>query len=204
MTIPPPPSELAWQIRALVRIHALWLAERGDHAMPSDAVPERTLTEVLLAYAETKYAGSDLDHREHRLDAADFEHIPWPFVPPSSLWSLTATMTEALKIEYRMRRLRADFAWDWPDGPGSTPPAMPLHALRHLHREHLRRQRREAWPAADAAWFQAVEAGDADRIAAAVTLRRRLRDLPADPRIEAAETIEALRALTYDRLMEDA
>ena len=87
--------------------------------------------------------------------------------------------------------------------------AVDMARARALHREALRREREAAFKPHDAMVHQTevpIMLGTAtqaqkDACVAAETERQKLRDLPADPRIEAAETPDALAALTLDALL---
>lgn len=82
----------------------------------------------------------------------------------------------------------------WQDsGKGAFTHDMPK--AREIHRGHLRKARAEALKDIDAQWMRATGQGDkvaAKRIEAE---RQRWRDAPADPRIEAAQTLDELRAI---------
>lgn len=71
---------------------------------------------------------------------------------------------------------------------------------RDIQRNRLRSERADKFAALDAEWFRADEAGDAVKKADVAARKKKLRDLTADPRIEAAPTPEALKALTLDVL----
>lgn len=71
-----------------------------------------------------------------------------------------------------------------------------LDKAKDLKRDYLRHERARAFPQLDAQWMRAVgqkrtqEAADIER------RRQALRDAPADPRIDAAKTVEDLKAIT--------
>jgi len=66
---------------------------------------------------------------------------------------------------------------------------------RDIHRDKLRANRGPKLAALDVAYQRADESGDTAEKARIVLEKQRLRDLPADPRIEQAETIEQLSAV---------
>lgn len=75
------------------------------------------------------------------------------------------------------------------------------HALQHkmekareIHRGYLRQARAEKFTVLDTAYLKADEAGDVQEKKRVAELKARLRDLPADPAIDAAETVEQLHA----------
>lgn len=72
-------------------------------------------------------------------------------------------------------------------------------AARDIHRDHLRRERKPMMEALDTEFMMALETG-ADT-SAIVTQKQKLRDLPADPRIEKAATPAALSKLTVAALL---
>ncbi len=67
---------------------------------------------------------------------------------------------------------------------------------RDIHRNRLRAEREPLLRELDAAWFVAVEQGDTEAQATIAAQKQALRDAPADPRIEAAQTPAELEALT--------
>jgi len=67
---------------------------------------------------------------------------------------------------------------------------------RQIHRERLREYRKPRFVELDGQWMRAFGRGSADEIAAIEAQRQALRDAPADPRIDAAQTVEDLKAIT--------
>lgn len=67
---------------------------------------------------------------------------------------------------------------------------------RGIHREKLREQRAPALAALDVDYMRADEAGNPAEKRRIATEKQRLRDATADPRIDAAQTVEALKAIT--------
>lgn len=72
---------------------------------------------------------------------------------------------------------------------------------RKVQRDKLREERKSKLEALDYEWFRADEAADAAQKKAVVDRKKALRDITADPRIEAAATPEALQALTLDAMV---
>ena len=70
-----------------------------------------------------------------------------------------------------------------------------MDKAKQLKREHLRHERAGVFPVLDAQWSRAFGQGKADEAAAVERRRQVLRDLPADPRIEAATTVDDLHAI---------
>ena len=70
---------------------------------------------------------------------------------------------------------------------------------RDIHRDALRAERGPKLDKLDVDWFRAVETGG--DTAAIAAQKQALRDVTADPRIEAAATPDALKALTLDVLL---
>lgn len=64
---------------------------------------------------------------------------------------------------------------------------------RSIWRDRIREARAARLAELDVAFVRAVEAGDAARQAEIAATKQALRDAPADPRIDAATTPEALR-----------
>lgn len=69
---------------------------------------------------------------------------------------------------------------------------------REIHRAILRRQRAPLLAELDVDYQRADERGDAKGKRAIGQAKQRLRDITADPRIEAAQTVEQLRTITLD------
>lgn len=70
-----------------------------------------------------------------------------------------------------------------------------MSKARELHRERLRRGRKPLLEALDVEYQQADEADDKARKRAVAARKQALRDAPASPAIEAATTIDELRAI---------
>jgi len=66
---------------------------------------------------------------------------------------------------------------------------------RELHRGHIRKHRAAAFRDLDGQWMRAVGQGNAAEADRIEKERQRLRDAPADPRIEAAQTAADLMVL---------
>lgn len=66
---------------------------------------------------------------------------------------------------------------------------------RTLHRDRLRALRKPLLEALDAQWMRAKGQGNEDAAAVIEARRQALRDAPADPRIEAAKSVEELKAI---------
>lgn len=71
---------------------------------------------------------------------------------------------------------------------------------RDIKRDHLREEREPKLQELDVQFMRAVEAGDADAQAAIAAQKQTLRDVTADPRIEAATNADELKALTLSTL----
>src|SRR5262249_25958718 len=71
---------------------------------------------------------------------------------------------------------------------------------REIHRDVLRRMRAPLFDEADVDYVQADEAGDEAAKACVRSYKQALRDVPQDPRIDAAETPEELKAIVPDAL----
>lgn len=76
-----------------------------------------------------------------------------------------------------------------------------MDKAREIKRNHLRAERAGRLDALDVAFMRAVEAGDATAQADIAAQKQVLRDVTADPRIEAATTTDELKALTLDALL---
>jgi hypothetical protein len=76
-----------------------------------------------------------------------------------------------------------------------------MAVAREIHRDNLRAERGPRLDSLDTAWFRAAETADADAQAQIAADKQALRDVTADPRIEAAQTPDELKALTLDALL---
>lgn len=77
---------------------------------------------------------------------------------------------------------------------GTLPFAHNMTKAREIHRDKLRHARARKFAELDAEYLRADEAGDQAEKRRVTDQKQRLRDLPADPAIEAAQTIEQLKA----------
>lgn len=100
---------------------------------------------------------------------------------------VTAAAVEALTTGRRMYR----DAWI-DDGTTLT---HNMVKARALHRTFLRAQRDKAFAALDAAYLRADEDGNGAAKSEIRAQKQRLRDLPNDPALEAATSVDELRAL---------
>lgn len=74
-----------------------------------------------------------------------------------------------------------------------------MSKARDIHRERMRQDRAPKLAALDIAFQRAVEAGESTAVV--VTQKRALRDVTADPAIDAAQSPEALKAVWPDCLV---
>jgi hypothetical protein len=72
---------------------------------------------------------------------------------------------------------------------------------RDIHRAILRQERAPRIAALDIAYMRALERGDTTAAQEIAAQKQILRDIPAHPAIEAAQTPEELQALTLDSLL---
>ena len=72
---------------------------------------------------------------------------------------------------------------------------------REIHRDVLRRARKPLLEAADVDYIKADEAADEPKKAEIRARKQALRDVPQDPRIDAAQTPEELKAIVPDALL---
>ena len=75
-----------------------------------------------------------------------------------------------------------------------------MSKAREIHRDRLRRMRSPKLAALDVAFIRAMETSDTARLAEIAKQKRALRDVTADPRIDAAATAETLSAVIPDSL----
>jgi len=77
---------------------------------------------------------------------------------------------------------------------GTLPLAHNIQKARDIHRDKIRRARARKFADLDTAMLRAVEADDKAEQRRIGDVKQRLRDLPADPAIDQAQTIEQLKA----------
>jgi hypothetical protein len=75
-----------------------------------------------------------------------------------------------------------------------------MSKAREIHRDRLRRMRAPKLAELDVAFIRAMETSDTARLAEISKQKRALRDVTADPRIDAAATAETLSAVIPDSL----
>jgi len=66
---------------------------------------------------------------------------------------------------------------------------------RDIQRDRIRAIRKPLLESLDVKSIQALESGDAATVASVVAQKKTLRDLPTDPRIDAAQTLRDLKAI---------
>lgn len=76
-----------------------------------------------------------------------------------------------------------------------------MAAAREIHRTHLRRDRIPLLEALDVEYMRGLEGNnDKRRVPEIVAAKQRLRDVTKHPRIEAAQTVDELKAATLEEL----
>jgi len=91
----------------------------------------------------------------------------------------------------------------WRHNPGGPKPDHDMGKARDIQRDNLRRARANPLEALDTAYLLADEQGDQARKLDVAAQKQKLRDVTTDSRIEAAATVEELKALTLDVLTGD-
>jgi hypothetical protein len=76
-----------------------------------------------------------------------------------------------------------------------------METARIIHRDRLRAERAPVLAALDVEQLRAIASDDVSTRDEVEGMKRRLRDIPAHPAIDAAETPEALSALSIDELL---
>lgn len=94
--------------------------------------------------------------------------------------------------------------WAYRDGWDWTTPEMAMDydmvKCRAIHRERMRKVRAGKFTTLDAALLRELENGDPQRKAEIAVIKQALRDVPSDPAIDAAKSIEELKAVWPDVL----
>ena len=77
-----------------------------------------------------------------------------------------------------------------------------MDVAKHIARNHIRYEREQVFTRLDVEYMRASEAKDESKMETVAALKQVLRDLPADPRIEAAQTPEELEHLAITAISE--
>lgn len=101
-------------------------------------------------------------------------------------------------IQERMVPTDRTYRKSWTDIGGTI--AFNMTKARDVHREIIRAARTKAMERLDVEYMAADEDGDISNKREIAARKQRLRDLPADPRIEAAQTIDDLRKVWDEEL----
>lgn len=91
-------------------------------------------------------------------------------------------------------------AWTYDLNSASVIVDMPM--ARNIHRNQLRSKRTILFEALDVKYMRALERNDTLALGEIAGEKQKLRDVTADPRIEAAQSAAELRALTIEVLLE--
>lgn len=87
----------------------------------------------------------------------------------------------------------------WKDQDGAI--VHDMLKARDIHRELIRRARAALFAGLDAQWFKAQEQGDSATAAVIAAKKQALRDAPASARIDNAASVDELKSLTLDALV---
>lgn len=134
-----------------------------------DAAPKSHLERVLGPLTNEQYIAFILQRRATPLALADVIQLPDDWQPDKTFrnaWSIKGG-----KIDVDMPK------------------------AREIHRARIRRRRERLLRALDAEYQRADERSDAAEKLRIAARKQSLRDAPADPRIDAAQTPEALKAI---------
>lgn len=112
-------------------------------------------------------------------------HLGWEIVPNDYL-------NEATDCTYREA---------WKHMPGSKKPGHDMDKARLLQRIYLRKSRMAEFDRLDSEYRLADEANDQAEKKRIGAIKQKFRDVTADPRIEAAQTIEELKRLTLKEIV---
>lgn len=77
-----------------------------------------------------------------------------------------------------------------------------MEKARLIAQDMIREERAKAFEVLDVEYMRASESQDTEKMAEIVAVKQVLRDLPADPRIEAAKTPEELEHLARNSVKE--
>lgn len=89
----------------------------------------------------------------------------------------------------------------WSFNATKTSVIVDMPKARNMHRDTLRQERNSRLPALDVAYIRAQERGDTVALNQIIAQKEQLRNIPAHPAIEAAQTPDDLLALTLDVLL---
>lgn len=143
-------------------------------------VAERDVPVILDAPCAGLPAGTEVDRTWAEAQGAKYHQLPWMLCDEANI-----------PVDRTFRN-----GWTCRDGTVCHDMAK----CRDLARATVRRRREALWPAADAAVTKALARTDMEALREAEARREALRNAPADPRIEEAETPEALKAAIEEAL----
>lgn len=140
------------------------------------AAPKAILEKVLGPLTDEKYR-AHVWERSIPADAINPQEMPEGWTPPADRTFRDAWRADGQAISVDMPR------------------------ARDLQRDRLRLARAERFPELDAAFLSATEDGNMDAQRSIALVKRRLRDAPAHPAIDAAATPDELAAIKLDDLI---
>ena len=95
----------------------------------------------------------------------------------------------------------AEFRDAWVVNENTWTISYDMELAREVWKKKIRFARASKWTELDAAWFQAMEADDTNRVTAIVAIKDALRDFPNQEAINEAETIEQLQEIWNTELL---
>jgi hypothetical protein len=111
----------------------------------------------------------------------------------------TPTTWRVVPNDYLDETNEQDYRDAWKD-TGQGKPDHDMVKARELHRVRLRKKRGNYLDALDHEYMRADEAGDNQAKKAVAAKKQKMRDVTDHPAIEAAKTVEELKALTLEAL----
>jgi len=145
--------------------HEIWVNPIGD-----------TYIEYFIALNERLWA--------HRKDSRS--GLPYNAVTVMSWRRLTQAEHDQFNVDRRYRNALRD---------NGSKIEYDIIAARECHRNKFRAERHNNLPLLDIQWMRAMAAKDQELADAIEVERQKWRDAPADPRIEAAQTVEELKQI---------
>lgn len=154
----------------------------GPRVLVREVEPTEQYVESLLA----QYVGAGLPLDQRQWVGGQLP-ISWRFVPNDY-------------VPEEMAKSDRYFRGAWKDDGGNTP-AVDMPKAREIHRQHLRRMRAPLLEQLDTDYLRASEPGYIGRSAGDIAkAKQALRDVTADPRIDAAQTPDELKAVIPEAL----
>lgn len=155
---------------------------------------------TILRVVETEYLPDGSVHKTYEITPAYVDSLIAKYVADGH-WTgpLAPVSWRFVPNDFVDEHTDRDFRNAWAD-TGKGKPGHDMAKAQTIHRDRLRALRGPKLAALDTEVMRADEENNKEAKAAAVAKKQKLRDLPDNPRIAAAKTIDELKALTFEEL----